>query len=252
MGVKKPRRMSKSAIVYIPVGALLIVLLTILGTSGFLSVMEIEVDGVSMYSAAEVAAVSGISLGDNLLFVDTSAASRRIQVAMPFISAVNITRVPPARVRIEVQESIALATIAARSDVIVIDSAGRVLQRSASAPAGLIEVRGITPREAIEGGRIRAEQGGDLQLQNMLDVLAAIEREGIQRDISYLDVNNIAQISFGYMGRFRVILGGPNNLRQKLTSLAGAIARFEERESAVVTGTWRAEATGDWLWIPDF
>jgi len=251
MGRKKPRRMSKSAAVYIPIGVILIVLLVILGTSGFLRVTEITVSGATKYTDDEIVAISGISKGDNLLFIDVSVAERRIQVAMPFISTAKISRQTPDTVRIEVTESTAIASIEFRNDVIIIDSTGRVLQNTDRAPAGLIEIWGIIPSDAAEGGRLRVEQGGELQLQYMIDVLAAIEREGIQNGVSYLDVSNISQLNFGYMERFRVMLGGPNNLRQKLSTLPGAIAGVEAMEPSGITGRLRSELNGEWIWTPD-
>ena len=251
MGRKKQRRMSKSAAVYIPVGVVLVVLLIILGTSGFLRVSVITVAGATMYSDEEIITVSGISAGDNLLFIDISVAERRIQVAMPFIDTVNVMRLPPDTVHIEITESKAIAAIEFRNDIIIIDSTGRVLQHTDRAPEGLINVWGIVPSDAAEGSKLRAEQGGELQLQYMIDVLAAIEREGIEDNVSYLDVYNISQLNFGYMGRFRVMLGGPNNLRQKLDSLPRAITGVEALESSGVTGTLRYELTGEWRWMPD-
>ena len=251
MDRRKQRRMSKSAIVYVPIGILLIVLLTIFGTNGFVKVTEIIVVGATVYSDEEIIAVSGILPGDNLLFIDVSIAERRILTAMPFINAVEISRKPPDMIRIEVKESTALASVAYQNDVLIIDSTGRVLERSGSMPDNLIEIWGISPVDAAEGTRLRAEQGGEMRLQYMLDVLAALERESIQDGVSYLDVSNISQINFGYLGRFRIVLGGPNDLRQKLTSLNGAIEGIEEIEPTGVTGTFRAEPTGKWIWTPD-
>jgi len=251
MGKKKQRRMSKSAAVYIPIGVLLTVLLVIVGTSGFLRVTDITVDGATSYSDEEIIAISGISIGDNLLFLDLGVAERRIQVAMPFINTANVSRIPPDSVRIEVTESNAIAALEFRNTVILIDSTGRVLKHTERAPAGLIEIWGLVPADAAEGSKLRAEQGGELQLQYMIDVLAAIEREGIQQNVSYLDVGNISSLNFGYMERFRVMLGGPNNLRQKLSSLPGAIAGVEDKEPGGITGTLRSEPDGKWRWTPD-
>jgi len=252
MGWKKQRRMSRSAAVYIPLGALIIVLLVIFGTSGFLRVTEIVVNGATKYSDDDVVAFSGISPGDNLLFLDVRAAGRRIQVALPYISTARVTRVPPDKIRIEVRESTAIASLGFRDEFLLIDSTGRVLERTETASADLIEVLGINPSEVDEGSQLRVAQGGEMQLQYMLDVLSAIERTGIQDDVSYLDVSTIAEISFGYLERFKVVLDSLNNLRQNLGSLQRAIERLEERDSAITTGTWRPEADGDWRWIPDY
>ncbi|MCL2227063.1 MAG: FtsQ-type POTRA domain-containing protein [Oscillospiraceae bacterium] len=227
MESRKQRRISKSAAIYIPIGVLLIILFTLLGISSFLQIMDIQVVGAIRHSAEDIISVSGISAGDNLMFLDTDTAERRITTAMPFISEAFITRLLPDSIKIEVVESSPIAAVESRGDVYIIDSAGRILERTDSMPSGLIVVRGITPIEGIEGGQLRVAPGGETQLQHMRDVLTAFIREDIVDDISYLDVTHIAQINFGYLGRFRVILGSPSNLRQKLTLLLGAVEGAE-------------------------
>jgi len=251
MGGKKLRRMSKSAAVYIPVGAIMIILLTIFGTSGFMRVIDIEVVGVSKYTAGDVIEASGISPGDNLLFINKGDAGSRIKTSMPYIYEATIIRLPPDSIRIEVAESTALATIAYQFETLVIDASGRVLQRSGEAPEGLFEIRGFAPGEVTEGSALRAQQGDETKLGFLMAVVEAIEREGMQGGVSYLDITNFSNITFGYLERYRVILGSANNLRQKLATLPGAIAAIEEMESPGVTGTFRFEDGGEWRWNKD-
>jgi len=251
MNRRTQKRLSKSAAVYIPIGAFLIILLTLFGISGFLRIVEIEVDGSASYTKDEIISVSGISTGDNLLFIDANAAAKRIELAMPFINGATVTRVPPGIVRIEISESTALAYVAVFDEVLVIDSTGRVLQRGVFTPEGLIEIRGFTPGEVTEGTRLRAVQGGEYQLDILMDVLAAFEKESMEGYVSYLDVTYITQIEFDYRLNYKIVLGGPNNLRQKLTSLPIAIADVEETYSKDVTGTLKAEQDGKWRWVSD-
>jgi len=245
------RRSSRSAAVYIPVGVLLIVLLTLLGTSGFLRVVEIEVDGATIYSGDEIIAASGISLGDHLFFIDRNAAAKKIEQAMPFINGAAVSRVPPGAVRIEVTESKALAYIGVYGDMVVIDSSGRVLERVGSATAGLIEIRGFTPGDAVVGSKLKAVQGGESQMSIMLDVLAAFEKERMDGFVTYLDVTYMTQIEFGYTTNYKIVLGHANNLKQKLQSLPRAIVDVEKRYPQGVTGTLKAELSGAWRWTAD-
>ena len=232
MSVRKQRRFSQSATIYVPVSVLLIILLMLFGTSVFLVITEIEVVGASMYTVEEIITSSGISSGDNILFLDTNSASQRVYTDKPFVNDVKITRVPPNAVRIEVIESTALATVEYRDSVLVIDSNCRVLTRLDAALEGLIEIRGLTLTDVAEGSPLKAGQGGEMNLQSMKDVLVAIEKEGMESDISYLDVTSFSKISIGYAGRFRVNLGSPSNARHKLSLLPGYAAQLIESSSA--------------------
>jgi len=236
--------------VYIPIAIIAIVLLTNYGIGTFLQVMNIEVQGASLYSEADIIKESGLSLGKNILFVDTGAVSNKIRAAMPFISDVKITRELPDTVLLVISESSAIATLSYKGDTLTIDSAGRVLQRTASAQSGLIEVRGFTPLDPEEGKMMKAELGSETKLQYLTDVLAAIESEGIQSDVSYLDVSNIANITLEYDKKYTVILGGSSDAQYKLDKMiSSVITEIEAREPPGTTGTINmSDPSGRWTW----
>jgi hypothetical protein len=245
------RQLGRSSAIYIAIGLLLIVLMTIIGASAFLRIMDIKVEGVAIYTAEEVIESSGISTGDNLLFVNARNSSRILLAAMPFISEVKITRVPPDTVLIEVTESDAIATIAYAGETLIIDSAGRVLKKGDTKPEGLIEVRGVALDDVAVGSPLRSELGAEMRLQYMQDVLIALEREGLQADVSYLDVSNITNIHFGYLDMYRVILGGPSNVRHKLGQLPGALARLEIRYPGTPGDINMSDPSGDVGFFPN-
>jgi len=250
MNKKKWRRKSKSAAIYIPVGIFIVLVLTVSGMSVFLRIMEINVTGGTMYSADSVIMASGISPGDNLLFIDTDAAVRRIRTAMPYINDVVIEPSPPDKINIHLTESVAVAVVNHRNGVLLIDSSGRVLGQSETTPKGLIEIRGFTPTDAEVGVRLRAAPDSETQLRHMTEVLTAFESEQVLSSVPYLDVSNIAYISFGYTGRYTVVLGGSGNAAYKLNQLTTIIIpEIEEREPEGVIGTINmSDPTGRWTW----
>ena len=227
---------SKGSAVQVIICVLLVIALAIYGLSVFMKIMVIEVEGSLTYSAEEVIKASGIDVGHNLLFLNTANAAGNILAAMPFISEVNITRLPPDSLRIEVAESTAIAVISYRSDHLVIDSSSKVLKITGTMPGGLIEIRGVALTDVSEGSLLRSELGSETHLQYMRDVLRAIEREEMQSECSFLDVSNITYINFGYMGRFRVILGGPSNVRHKLGRLPDIIEWVDTTYEAGTAG----------------
>jgi len=239
------RKMSKVSMVYIAIGVLLIVVMTIAGTSAFMKTTGFIVEGAFVYTAEEVVEASGLSMGDNLLFINSQNASLRIREELPYVIAVNITRKLPNIVHIEITESVAIAFIRYAGEVYVIDSAGRVLDRvgggnfsenGVNTPTGnrrLIEVRGVDIEETNTGNTLRPVFGTETKLQYMKDVLFALEREKLEDDVSFLDINNIVNVHFGFMGKFNVILGGstnlrPSNLRHSLSMLRDNVAKIEE------------------------
>jgi hypothetical protein len=251
MGKVKQRRESASAVVFIPVAALLVMFLFILGVSAFLEVMRIEVTGVSVYSVDEVIAASMLRSGDNLLLANVSDASDRILAALPYVESVEIRRVLPDMIYIDVKESVALATVVYRDGVLIIDASGRILARVETAPQGLIEIRGVEPIDVEAGRRIRVASDSDTQIRHMADVLSAIEGVGVQDNVPYLDIASIANITMGYTDRYTIVLGGQSNIHHRLTRLLEVIADLEDRLSPNATGTIRSGPDGEWIWNQD-
>jgi len=241
MAANNKRSLSKISTAYIALGIALITVMTVLGTSAFLRVKDIVVEGASMYSADEVVESSGLSAGDNLLLIDSHSVSTRILEELPFVSEVTVNRILPDSVSIEITESIATAYLTFAGEVYIIDSSGRVLSRSPANETALseitqdlIEIRGAEIEETQVGRALRSVFGSEIKLQYMQDILEAAQREGHLNNISYINVSNIVNIYFGYMGRYRVILGGreslrPSNLRHNFEMLTLTIEQIESR-----------------------
>ena len=256
MSGKKQRRISRSATIYVPVAAFLIVFFGILGISAFLKIMSIEVTGASVHSKEEIISASGIVQGDNMLWVNVQNAEQSIRDAIPMINEVGISRLFPDRIVIEVKESKAIAVLRHQGEMYIIDYDGRVLEQTSAVPRGLIEIRGFVPVEPAEGSMLRAEPGGGMRLQFMTDVLKAIDDAGITRDVSFLDVTRISAISFGYDERFIILIGAPDGARSKINQLPSylpaLIAKAQaEDPSFDITATYQvdmSDPSGEW-WL---
>ena len=251
MGNKKPRRQSKSAAVYIPVAVLLVSLLVMSGISVFLRIVDIEVSGASLYTKEEIIVASGIALGDNMLFINAGNIQQRIYSAMPYIDEVSVEVSLPDIVRISISEAAPMAWIKFSGGVVVVDSKCKILEIIDFIPDGLIEIIGFSPANITVGNDLKASPGDDTRLSSVKDVLTAIELEGVYKDISSIDVANIAYISFSYGGRFNVILGKPDNMQYKMSVLKEFIASREEESSNDETGTIDMSVRGQWRYTPD-
>ena len=252
---KKQRRKSSSAAIYVPVCVLLTLFFIMIGLSAFMKITDIEVTGASRYTKEEITEASELKPSDNLFFLNTGSAERRIQSVLPYISEVKIEARFPDRLHISVVESKAVATLKFRSDILMIDSAARVVETiepDGSVPGGLIEVRGFTPLAADLGSRLRADITAETHLQAMRDMLAAIEREGFEELITYIDISNISNITFDYTDRFRVILDTPHSIRQNMALLQGIVKDYEENNAPGVRATIRKiDGTGEWRFTPE-
>ena len=83
----------------------------------FFQVTEITAEGNHIYTAEQIVAASGISVGDNLLSVKKANAATLIMTSLPFVESVHIERTLPDRVRITVTESDVTFAIRAQNEI---------------------------------------------------------------------------------------------------------------------------------------
>lgn len=224
---------NKNTVIYIVIGILLITIMTFIGTGVFVRVLVIEISGAHMYTEEEVLEASRVSRGDNLMRINAQTVSQNIRAGLPFVSDVVIERRFPDTLFIEIIESEPIAYATFDGNTIVMDSSGRVLQSGDYSTENLIEIRGLAIRDASLGRYIRPEAGAETRFQDMQEILAAFERENIKSDVSYLDISNIQNIHFGYMGIYRVLLGNAGELRLKLHNLGGAVDRLSVEQPGI-------------------
>ena len=253
----RPRRKSSSAMLYCVISVLLILGLTFFSLSVFTQATVIEVTGAVRYTQSEIIEASGFELGDNLLFLDTDLAQTRIQTLLPHIREVTITPRFPDTISIDVSESVPLATLRYRTGIVVIDSSVRVVEiltNEDQVQANLIEIRGFTPTSADLGNRLRVEFTAESQLRYLEDMLKAIEEEGFRDYVTFVDIANIANITFDYKQRYRIILDNPSRIAQNMSLIRGTIEE-SERDGTIepgVRGTLRVSDTrGVFNFSPD-
>ena len=107
-----------------------VVAAVVFGVAIFFKVNTVEVQGNTIYSAAEIASASGIQKGDNLFTLNKEAAAGSIKASLPYVETVSVIRFLPDKVVIEVKESD--ATFAVQSDTNttwLINSVGKALEQ---------------------------------------------------------------------------------------------------------------------------
>ena len=213
------RMINKKTATYILIGVFLIALMTAIGTSAFVRILDIRVSGYYVLSEAEILEASQVSLGDNLLRINANAVSQNIRSNLPFVSDVVIERRLPDTLIIEITESIPVAFALFAGDILILDSSGRVLQRGQYSTENLIEIRGLAIGSAALGQAIVPATGTISRFTDMRQVLEAFEREDLKAYVSFLDVSNIRNINFGYREIHSVVLGSAFDLHDKLHNL---------------------------------
>ena len=205
-----------------------------IGASIFFKVTEIEVLGVSTYTPQDVIDASGIELGDSLFLINDNQMDINIRNALPFVKTVRIIRTIPNKVTIEVTENVAVAYIQLDNTYWTIDSEGKILKRLSMPPVGLIQIKGLTPISPEEGKKLDLGETGSTALTYLIDLLTAIESEGLSGEIREIDMTNLGNITFNYGERFTVSFGRGDNSLDKIRLIKKAIEGLGESEKGTI------------------
>lgn len=116
--------------------------------SPVLAVKDIAVTGVRVLSVDQVRQVAGVAPGASLARVDVSAVADRVAM-LPAVAAVEVVRVWPAQVAINVTERKPRLAIASGDHFLLADIHGVVFQSVDKAPSGVISVVADPANQAL-------------------------------------------------------------------------------------------------------
>lgn len=233
--VRRRKRRRRGAF-YAPTAFLLMFLAIIIGLSAFFRISDMIVSGQGIYTAEEIIAASGIEIGDNLIFIDEAACSIKLHNELVYIDEVKITRVFPNSVKIEITESFPIASIAVDGFYWLLDKNCKLLEKTNAVGAGnSISISGITLTSPTAGQKIDVPVGSETQLSYLKEILNQILYLDMHDKITWLDMNNIANITFDFEGRFTVKLGTGDNVDYKLQLLADVVSqKLDEHDEGVI------------------
>ena len=222
------RKKKKRSALFAPIAFLAVVLALVFGLGVFFRVNNIEVEGNSFYTVEEIIEASGIEQGDNLFFINRFAVIPRIYSRLPYVESAAIHRSLPNRLVIEVRESSAIACVSAEDGVWVIDRSCKLLSRAEeSGLEGLIQVEGLRPIAPEIGEIVAPGEAETPKVTYLSAILRQISELDMRGDVTWIDVSNVSNPSFDYLGRFTVKLGTIDNIEYKFQCLLSAVAALE-------------------------
>ena len=223
------RKRKKHSALFAPISFLLICAALVFGLSVFFRVASIEVLGVERYTPEEVISASGLEPGDNLFFVNRSSAISRIYARLPYVETAEVELKMPNRLTIHITESKAVACVTAEDGTWAIDRNCKLLSRlNADQLTGLIRVRGLTPIAPAVGQIIAPGEAETPKVQYLAAILRQMTDLDMTGDVRSIDISNVANPSFDYLGRFNVKLGSNENVEYKFQCLLSAVDALAE------------------------
>ena len=235
-----------------------VVLALVLGMSIFFQAKRVTVSGTEKYTPWEIQEASGIGDGDGLLGISEAKISARIRTKLPYVDTVRVGIKLPDTVNIEITELDAVYAIEGdQSSWWLIDAQGRVVDQIDDAVSKkYTRIIGVKITGAVVGEQVAALEPEEPEttenaqeessvptlptlpsvparqhLDAALQILSALEKNGVMGSIDTVDVSDIKQLTMWYGDRYHVTLGDVGRLEYKVSAMKAAIKKMGEYQN---------------------
>jgi len=194
--------------------ALIIVVAAAVILKGRLVVHDIRITGNRNILASRVVELSGLEIGTDMLRVDEQAIRRGIE-RDPYLQVARVEMQYPSTVAITVRESRPSAVIESLGIYLLIDEECRLLAfLSDREQAGVLVVTGVEVASQREGMRIGTNPPG--QADDLQRLLGAVSANGVENQITELNVENLDNLYLMTPIGVQVLLGDDGQLAEKM------------------------------------
>lgn len=218
-----------------PLSVLLTAVAVVAALTMFFKVSTVEVTGSSRYREGEVAAASGVELGDNLVLLDKYRIAQRIYTELPYVTEARINRKFPSTLVLEVTETTAVASIQGAGGYWLLSAGEKLLE--AVDETGAQDYLRITGLEAVNpavSAWLELPEDSPITLERLGQLLSAMERLEMLGRADGLDLSDRSDLVLGYDGRFQVIISYDADFDYKLLCLLEAVKCLEPNERGTI------------------
>ena len=174
---------------------------------------EIVVRGNEAYSDAEIAALSGLILGEDTLKIEKSRIKGNFS-RNHYVEVIEMDILYPDRVLLTVRERQPRAAVNCAGVILVIDAEGVILERMASMPAGDLITVSMNVSLSAQGRSIKSTKSGELEAMKL--ILAGLDAQGMTGLVSEINVRDRFNLYMVSNTGVQIILGEKDDLDDKL------------------------------------
>ncbi|MBP1736605.1 MAG: Cell division protein FtsQ [Oscillospiraceae bacterium] len=202
---KRRRNRGRFRLLYKAVLILLVPLFIIVGSAIFFRISNIEVNGLQRYSADELIQAAGLSLNDNLLFLNKQTAEQKVYNTLPYVDTMELVRKFPDKLQINVTECSPAAAIQGDTGWWLLDHNCKLLEQvDESGAQAYFSIQGLTALAPAAGKSLVVAEGERSKLTVLKSLLAALEEQDMLSDVTGIDLSSDYLVEMGYTSYFQV------------------------------------------------
>lgn len=192
---------------------LLLCAASLLIKSRVFTLKEIVIEGNERFGDAEIAAISGLVLGEDTLKIEKERISGNFSRSN-YVELESMDILYPDRVILRVRERRPCAVVSCAGVLLVIDGEGVILERRSSMPDEELITVTMDVSLGTQGRVIEASRAS--QREDMTRILAALEAQNMTGLISEVNVRDSFNLYLVSRTGVQIILGDSTDLDEKL------------------------------------
>ena len=230
---KRRRRNRRRKIIATLFAACIITGAIVAAVTVFFKVSSIEVSGTSLYSAEDIIATSGITIGKNMFAVNKFNVANRVMQEYPYIGEIKIRRRLPDTFTFEITERKIAAFFQEEKFRWLIDKNGYILE-------GVDADRVISAPQVIDQNLMAPSPGTKIAMKNaegtnpLVLLLTALENAGFIEKTGKVDVTKLYNLTITYDNRFLIEFGTTEELDKKIRMLKVVIEQLEATDRGTI------------------
>ena len=231
-----------------------VVLALVFGMSIFFKTQNVTVSGAVKYTPWEIKDASGIQDGDALLGISEAKIVASIRAKLPYVADVRVGIKLPDTVMLEITELEVVYAIEDNNAAWwLMDAKGRIVDSTDLAEAkNHTRILGVRVQNAVIGEQAVAfetqlpEATGEstpptlppipaaMLLSNAVEVLTALEKNGVMGTVDTVNVTDIDQMILWYENRYKVTLGDSKDMVRKIGAMKAAILKMGQYQTGIL------------------
>ncbi|MDE7243227.1 MAG: FtsQ-type POTRA domain-containing protein [Oscillospiraceae bacterium] len=221
-----------------PLSVMLAVVVVVAALTMFFKVGEIEVSGNSRYTGEQIAAATGVEIGDNLVLLDKYGITQRLFVDLPYITEARINRRFPSTLTIDVTETQAAASVSGAGVYWLISRAGKLLEPVEEEQAReYLVITGAEADAPAAGSELVLNEESPLSLERLKELLGDLFERDMLARTEGIDMQNPNKLVLLYDNRFQVEMYYDADFDFKLTCLEEAVEVLQPNETGILRMT---------------
>ncbi len=200
---------------------------------------DIEIAGLQNVTRSQIMEVMGADIGRNIFFIPLAQQQKQLE-QIPWVESASVMRFVPNHLRIEIQERTPVAFARVGSKILLMDSAGTLMDLPASKKKYSFPViLGMNPNEPLSTraprmkiyndlvSQLDADGGHYSQALSEVDISDADDVKVLANDPDGEVLVNLG--SSDYLNRYKIYVGHVREWRQQFTKLDSVDLRYDHQ-----------------------